>query len=112
MSDTSVQARDPVPRAKKTLAVIAIGCLMIWAVVWVLFMAIRFSSFDIRMIPGIGPVMLLLLLTVFAAPFVAIGVAGAALIRQPGIPLNWLALGGAIAALVGQSALFAVTKWL
>jgi hypothetical protein len=46
------------------------------------------------------------------APIAATGLAGAALVRQPRAPLNWLTLGCAIAALVGQGFLFLVTRWL
>ncbi len=90
----------------------AIGCLAAWAAIWVLFMLIRFSSFDIRVIPGIGPVMLALLVAVVVAPIIAGGLALGALVRQPRALLNWVTLGGAIAACVGQAALFAITKWM
>jgi hypothetical protein len=75
-------------------------------------MAIRFSSFDIRVIPGIGPVMLASLVVVVLAPLVAIVLAAVALVRQPRVPLNWLTLGGGFAAFFGQAALFAATRWL
>jgi hypothetical protein len=90
----------------------SLWCLGVWAAIWVLFLAIRFSSFDIRIIPGIGPVMLLALVTSLAAPLVATVIAGLALLRQPRVALNWLILACAVAALVGQDILFAVNQWL
>jgi len=98
--------------ARTSLRATAIYCLAIWAAIWLLFMLIRFSSFDIRVIPGIGPVMLVALVVAVAAPIVAIGIACAALVRQPKALLNWLTLGCAIATCVGQAILFTVTKWM
>ncbi|HLX23586.1 MAG TPA: hypothetical protein VKR38_09600 [Usitatibacter sp.] len=98
--------------ARTSLRATAIYCLAIWAAIWLLFMLIRFSSFDIRIIPGIGPVMLVLLVIALLAPIVAIGFSGFALVRQPRVSLNWLTLGCAIAACVGQAILFTVTKWM
>ena len=98
--------------AKTTLRTASIYCLALWVAVWLLFLLIRLSSFDIRIIPGIGPVMLLALVVALVAPMVAMGIAGAALFRQPRVPLNWLIFGCAVAAFVGQGALFAITKWL
>jgi hypothetical protein len=98
--------------AKTTLRTASIYCLALWVAVWLLFLLIRLSSFDIRIIPGIGPVMLLALVVALVAPMVAIGIAGAVLFRQPRVPLNWLIFGCAVAAFVGQGALFAITKWL
>ena len=40
------------------LRVAAICCLAAWAAIWLLFLSMRFSSFDIRVIPGIGPLIL------------------------------------------------------
>jgi len=90
----------------------SISCLAIWAAIWFLFLFIRFSTLDIRMVPGIGPVMLLALIVALVAPIVAIGLAGIALFRQPREPVSWLILGCAIAAFVGQGILFAITRWL
>ena len=89
----------------------SIYCLVVWVVIWLLFLSIRISSFDIRVIPGIGPVMLIAMLTALLAPIVATGLAGAALVRQRSQP-NWLTLGGAIAALFGQAILFLSSRWL
>ena len=97
--------------AKTSLRNAAIYCLAIWVAIWVLFMAIRFSSLDIRMIPGIGPVMLVALVVALVAPIVATGIAGVALLRQPRVAMNWLVLGCAAAALVGQAVLFTITGW-
>jgi hypothetical protein len=90
----------------------AIYCLAIWAAIWLLFLAIRLSPFDIRIIPGIGPVMLIALVVALVAPIVAIGLAGTALVRRSRTPLNWIVLGCAIAALLGVGILFTVTRWL
>jgi len=98
--------------AKTSLRTTSIYCLAIWAAIWLLFLLMRLSSFDIRVIPGIGPVMLIALVVALVAPIVATGIAGAALVRQPRIPLNWLTFGCAIAALLGQVLLFMISRWL
>jgi len=98
--------------AKASLRTASIYCLALWVAIWLLFLTLRFSFFDIRVIPGIGPVMLVALVVALLAPIVAAGLAAAALVRQPRAPLNWLTLGCAIAALVGQMFLFLVTRWL
>jgi hypothetical protein len=95
-----------------SLRAAAIYCLAIWVGIWLLFLSIRFSTLDIRTIPGIGPVMLVALAAALLAPIVAIGLAAAALVRQPRAALNWLTLGCAVAALLGQAALFTITRWL
>jgi len=98
--------------AKTSLRAASIYCLAIWAAIWLLFLLMRLSSFDIRVIPGIGPVMLSAFVVALVAPIVAMGIAGAALVRQPRIPLNWLIFGCAIAALLGQALLFMISRWL
>jgi len=98
--------------AKATLRLTSIACLAIWAAIWFLFLAIRFSPLDIRIIPGIGIIMLSALGIALLAPIAATGLAGAALIQQPRLLLNWLTLGCAVAALFGQGFLFLVTRWL
>jgi hypothetical protein len=98
--------------AKTSLQTASIYCLVVWAAVWCLFMLIRFTHLDIRIIPGIGPVMLVALVIAVLAPVVAIGIAGTAIIRQPRVRLNWLMLGCAVTALVGEAFLFAATQWL
>ena len=90
----------------------SIFCLGIWALIWLLFLLIRISSFDIRPIPGIGPVMLLALCTALLAPIAAMVLACIAVISQPKVSLNWLALIGAVAVFLGQGLLFFVTSWL
>lgn len=72
----------------------------------------RLSPVDFRSIPGIGVVMLTALAIALVAPIGASALAGAALIRQPRVPLNWITLGCAIAAVVGQGLLFLISKWL
>ena len=97
---------------KTSLRNTSIGCLAIWATVWLLFMLIRISPVDIRGIPGIGPIMLAALAFVLVAPLVAIGLAGAASLLQPRAPSNWLTLGCAIAAFFGQALLFLAMRWM
>ena len=72
----------------------------------------RLSPLDIRSIPGIGMITLVALGVALLAPIVATVLAGAALIRQPREPLNWLTLLCAIAALFGQGLLFLISRWL
>ena len=96
----------------KSLRIAAVYCLAIWVAVWVVFMAIRFLPVDIRVIPGIGPIMLLALVVALAAPVVAAVAAGASVIREPRARLNWLTLGAALCVLFGQVMLFAATKWM
>jgi membrane protein DedA with SNARE-associated domain len=98
--------------AKATLRLTSISCLAIWAAIWFLFLAIRFSPLDIRIIPGIGIIMLTALGIALLAPIASAIFAGAALVRQPRVTLNWLTLGCAIAALFGQGLLFIITRWL
>ena len=97
---------------KSRLRTAAISCLVIWAVLWSVFLLIRFSSLDIRVIPGIGPIMLAALAFVLLAPIAASMLAGAALLRQPRWPSNWLTLGCAIAVFLGQGVLFLSSRWL
>src|SRR5258706_266174 len=97
---------------KVSLRTASIACLAIWAAVWLLFLSIRFSPLDIRSVPGIGMFTLGALGVALLAPIVASGLAVAALVRQPRVPLNWLTLGCAVAALFGQGLLFLVTRWL
>jgi hypothetical protein len=95
-----------------SLRVASTCCLAIWAALWLLFLLIRFSSFDIRIIPGIGPVMLIALVVALVAPVVATVIAGTALLREPRISLNWVIFACSIVAVVGQAMLFMITKWL
>lgn len=97
---------------KATLRTASISCLAIWAAVWLMFLVMRVSPLDIRTIPGIGMIMLSALGVALLAPIVAAVLAGAALVRQPRVRLNWLALGCSIAAFFGQGFLFLITKWL
>jgi hypothetical protein len=98
--------------ANASLRTVSVVCLAIWAAVWLLFLLMRLSPFDIRSIPGIGMIMLVALGVALLAPIVATGLAGAALARQPRVPLNWLTIGCAIAALFGQGLLFLISRWL
>jgi hypothetical protein len=98
--------------AKTSFRTASVYCLMTWAAIWAFFLLIRFSSLDIRIIPGIGPIMLFALVAVLLAPIVATGIAGAALIRESRGPLNWLLLACAIAVTLGQGTLFTVSGWL
>jgi hypothetical protein len=98
--------------AKVSLRSTSVSCLGIWAAIWLMFLMMRFSPLDIRVIPGIGPIMLMALIIALVAPIVATGISGAALVRQPRLALNWLTFGCAIAVLVGQWILFTITSWL
>jgi len=111
--------RDEVPNermydrlAKTSLRTAVVYCLATWAAIWLMFLMIRYSGLDIRVIPGIGPIMLLALIVSMVAPIVATAIAGAALVRQPMAPLNWLTLGCAIIVLLGQVHLFMSSRWL
>lgn len=75
-------------------------------------MLIRFSGFDIRVIPGIGPIMLGALAVAVVAPVVAIGIVGVSLIQRPRTAVSWLMLGCAVAACLAVAFIFAATKWL
>lgn len=90
----------------------SISCLAIWAAIWVLFLLIRLSPFDIRGIPGVGMVTLIALIVALVAPIAAAGLAGAALFRQPRAPLTFLTFGFALAAFLGQLALFLISSWM
>jgi hypothetical protein len=96
---------------KVSLRGASIPCLAIWLATWLLFLFMRLSPLDIRNIPGIGPITLVALALALAAPIVATGLAGAALVRRRR-PLNVLTFGLAIAALFGQALLFQITNWL
>jgi hypothetical protein len=98
--------------AKVSLRNASILCLAAWATIWVLFLSIRFSSVDIRVIPGIGGFMLAALATTFVAPILSACLAAAALVRQPRSLAIWVTLGSAIVALLGQWFAFLVTSWL
>jgi hypothetical protein len=98
--------------AKMSLRKASIYCLLIWAVIWLMFLMIRFSSFDIRVLPGIGPIMLIALIVALLAPVAATVLAGAALVRQPRAALNWLIFVGAIVVLLGQTHLFMISRWM
>jgi len=97
---------------KVSLRIASVSCLAIWAAIWLLFLLMRLSSFDIRNIPGIGMVMLTALAVALVSPIVATGLAGAALVREPRAPLNLLTFGCAIAALLGQFFLFLISRWM
>lgn len=98
--------------AKASLRTASISCLAIWVAVWLLFLLMRLSPLDIRGIPGAGMVALGALAVALFAPIVATGLAGAALVRQPRVPLNWVTFGCAIATLFGQAFLFLSSMWL
>jgi hypothetical protein len=98
--------------AKVSLKSASIYCLASWAAVWCLFMLIRFSGFDIRVIPGIGPILLVALVVSIIGPLVAICIAVISLIRRPSGALNWLILGCAVAACIAVGFIFSETKWL
>jgi hypothetical protein len=98
--------------AKASLRTASISCLAIWVTIWLLFLLMRFSPIDIRVIPGIGMIMLIALAVALVAPIVATGLAAAALVRQPRARPNVLTFGFAISALLGQVFLFLISRWL
>ncbi len=98
--------------AKPSLLTSSIYCLALWVAIWVLFLLMRLSPFDIRSIPGIGVIVLIALAIALVAPMLATGLAAAALFRQPRAPFTLLTFGCAIAALFGQVFLFLITRWL
>jgi hypothetical protein len=97
---------------KPSLRNASIFSLSVWLGIWLLFLLMRLSPFDYRDIPGIGAVLLIALAIALLAPVVATGLAAAALVRQPRVQLNWLTLGCAIAALIGQTILFDISRWM
>ena len=97
---------------KASLRNASIFSLAVWVGIWVLFLLMRLSPFDYRYIPGIGAVLLIALAVALLAPIAATGLVAAALVRQPRVQLNWLTLGCAIAALIGQIILFGISRWM
>lgn len=101
------------PRMTKlSLRTASICCLALWLAIWVMFLLMRLSPFDLRGIPDIGLIMPLALAVALLASIIATLLAGAALIRQPRVLLNLMAFGCAIAALFGQMLLFLISSWL
>jgi hypothetical protein len=98
--------------AKVSLRTASISCLAIWVAMWLVFLLMSLSPFDIRDIPGIGKVMLIALVVALVAPIAATGLAGAALVRRPRAPLTLLTFGCALAALLGQVVLFLMSSWM
>ncbi len=98
--------------AKSPLRKAAIACIAAWVVIWVAFMLIRFTHLDIRVIPAIGSVLLLLPAAAGILPLAAAVLAVIAAIQQPKEPLSWMTLGGAIAVLCGQAVMFMANKWM
>ena len=97
---------------KGSLRTAALFCLAIWSAVWLLFLLLRFSSLDVRNIPGAGPFLLSSLVVSALAPIVAAALAVAALVREPRVPANWLTFAAASAVLVGEVLLFLSSRWL
>ena len=98
--------------AKDSLRTAAIYCLAIWVGVWLLFLLIRFSRLDIRVVPGAGPFMLSALAASFLAPVVGTALAVASSIRRPRVLASWLLLGCALVALFVQALVFLNSRWL
>jgi hypothetical protein len=90
----------------------ALVCLGLWALIWLMYMAMRFSPFDIHAIPGVGFLLLGSLAVAFLAPVAASAFAAVALLKQPRAPFSWLVLGAAVAVLVGQPMLFMASQML
>jgi hypothetical protein len=98
--------------AKASLRTASISCLAIWVGIWLMFLLMRLSPFDIRGIPGVGIFVLVALAVALLTPIAATGLAAAALVRQRGVPVNWLTFGCAVAVLLGQVFLFLSSRWL
>ncbi len=88
------------------------SCLAIWAAIWVLFLGLRFSPFDVRNIPGVRNILLPALAVTLLAPIFATGLAVVALVRQPRTSLSWFAFCCAIIVLLGQVFLFLSSRWM
>lgn len=97
---------------KVPLRTASIWCLAIWAAMWCLFILIRVFGFDIRIIPGIGPILLGALAVAIFAPVIAVGIAATSLIRRPRTAVSWLILGCAVAACLAVGYILAATRWL
>jgi hypothetical protein len=98
--------------AKTSLRTASVACLVLWGAIWLVFLLLRLSPLDIRSIPGAGRILLIALAVALLAPFVATGLAAAALAQHPRVPRDRLVLGWAVAALFGQVFLFLITRWL
>jgi hypothetical protein len=98
--------------AKTLLRTAAFAALVLWALIWVLFMGVRFSSLDVAALPVFHVLLPLALVCVLLAPVMAVGLAAAALIWKPRLLKDWIALGCAVAAVFGQTFLFLVSRWL
>jgi hypothetical protein len=90
----------------------AIAGLAIWVAIWIIFMLIRFSSFDIRTVPGAGPILLFMLVASGILPLATSVLAVVSAIQKPKDMLSWITLVCSVAALLGQAALFAAQKWM
>jgi hypothetical protein len=99
-------------KAKSSLRKGSIYCLAIWAAIWLMFMLMRFSPLDIRVIPGIGIIMLGALVVALVAPLVSTVLAAVALFRPPREWLTVLTLACAFAVSAGQVLLFTMTRWM
>ncbi len=102
----------PKTMANTSLPSASIACLVIWLAIWLLFLVMRFSTFDFWSIPGAGFVMLTPFAVVLVAAVAATELATAALVRQRQVPVNWLTFGCALAALFGQVMLFLISCWI
>jgi hypothetical protein len=98
--------------AKTSLRTASVACLVIWGVIWLAFLLLRLSPFDIRNVPGAGRILLIALAVALLTPMMATGLAAAALAQHPRVPRDRLVLGWAVAALFGQVFLFLITRWL
>lgn len=88
------------------------SCLAIWAAIWVFFLGLRFSSLDVRDIPGLRNILLPAFAVALLAPILATGLAALALIRQPRLSLNWLSFGCAIIVLIGNVLFSLIATWM
>lgn len=98
--------------ARNWLRSAALICIALWVAIWLVFIGVRLSSFDVSQHPSLGRLALILLLTVLMAPLLAIGFGIAAVLQRPAVLSNWITLACAGAALVLQTLLFLVTRWM
>lgn len=101
-----------IPTTRWSLRKIAAACIAVWIVIWIIFMAIRFSTLDVRLIPGAGGMLLLMLTAAAALPLVATLLSVMATIQKPAAPMNWVTLGCSIGIMVGQVVMFTASKWM
>ncbi len=87
-------------------------CLAIWAAIWVFFLGLRFSSLDVRDVPGVRKILLPAFAVSLFAPILATGLTVLALIRQPRLSLNWFLLGCAVIVVIADVLFALIATWM